>query len=108
MVWVGPLSTGGVAYEKFDSYPFDFGAITGAPGSYDYSEGVIITYNDFNLNRFYQVDQRMIVSYNGLRLFNGLDYTLSQENDTTYNQAKASGNWKKADDLIIDFYKDFS
>ena len=84
LVWVGPITTGGVAYEKFDAYPFDFGSTTGEPGSYDYSEGVILAYNDFNLNRVFQVDQRMIVSYNGQCLFNGLDYTLSQEDGTTY------------------------
>ena len=77
LVWDGPISEGGTDFETFDEFPFSFGSTTGGAGSYDYSEGIILSYNDFNLNQGNQNPARMIVSYNGRRLFNGLDYTIT-------------------------------
>jgi hypothetical protein len=77
LVWDGPISEGGTDFETFDEFPFSFGSTTGGAGSYDYSEGIILSYNDFNLNQGNQNPARMIVSYNGRRLFNGLDYVIT-------------------------------
>ena len=86
MVWVGPVYVGGVDYETFDEYPFDFGSIPFEPGSYDYSEGITLAYNDLDLQRTNQDPTRMIVTLNGYRLFNGLDYTILNEQYTSYIQ----------------------
>ena len=83
-VWVGPLSTGGTNAETYDTYPFDFGTVSGDPGSYDFSEGIIINYNDFNLDRVQQNANRMIVTYNGRRLFNGSGFTVQYDDTTSY------------------------
>ena len=83
-VWVGPITEGGTDFETFDEFPFAFGSTVGAPGSYDYSEGIILSYNDFNLDQGNKNPARMIVSYNGRRLFNGLDYTITNNNFVSF------------------------
>lgn len=86
MVWVGPIYEGGVDFETYDEYPFDFGSIPFAAGSYDYSEGITLAYNDLDIMRVNQNPTRMIVTLNGIRLFNGLDFTILQEEFTSFIQ----------------------
>jgi len=84
IVWVGPIQVGATASEGFDFLPFDSGAVNNESGSFDFSEGIIVSENDFDLRRPEQLAERMIVSLNGRILFPGLDYTIISENDTTY------------------------
>jgi hypothetical protein len=79
LLWQGPITTGVVVNEPFDSTNFDVGVASGNPGSFDYTEGVQISINDFNLGRLITDPTRMWVTKNGRRLFNNVDYTVSGE-----------------------------
>jgi hypothetical protein len=79
LVFQGPVSTGSTIIESFDSTPFDEGAVTDAPGSYDYSVGTSIPNNDFNLNRADVNPSRLWVTLDGYRLFDGEDYVIQGE-----------------------------
>jgi hypothetical protein len=76
IVWVGPITVGATAVEGFDLLPFDNGTVSDESGSFDFSEGITVTQNDFDLRRPSQLAERMIVSLNGRLLFPGLDYTV--------------------------------
>ena len=77
LLWQGPTTTGITVNEPFDSTLFDTGSTTGATGSFDYTQGVQITVNDFELGRVITDPTRMWVTKNGRRLFNNVDYTIS-------------------------------
>jgi hypothetical protein len=76
IVWEGPITVGATAVEGFDLLPFDSGNVSDESGSFDFSEGITATQNDFDLRRPSQLAERMIVSLNGRLLFPGLDYTV--------------------------------
>jgi hypothetical protein len=88
IVWVGPITKGAIASEGFDFLPFDSGSVNNEPGSFDFSEGITVQENDFDLRRPVQESERMIVSLNGRLLFPGLDYTVVSDvesgDPTTY------------------------
>ena len=75
--FVGPVVTGAIDVEAYDSTDFDVGTITGAPGSYDYSAGIIITKNDLDLGTVIIDPDRLWVSLNGRRLFNNQGFTVN-------------------------------
>ena len=75
-VFVGPVVTSLVISEGFDVTDFDAGAITGAPGSFDYSVGVGLNKNEFLLQRENVIASRLWVTLNGTRLFEGQDFTV--------------------------------
>ena len=79
LLWQGPITTGVVVPEPYDSTDFDVGLVTGLPGSYDYSAGQAVTANDFQLNRIIPDPTRMVVTKNGNRLFYGDDYLIVGE-----------------------------
>jgi hypothetical protein len=74
LLWQGPVIEGAVVNEPFDSLPFDDGTVTGDPGSFDYTEGVQVIVNDFQLGRTVLDPTRMWVTKNGDRIFYGDDY----------------------------------
>ena len=74
LLWQGPVVDGVVVNEPFDSLPFDDGTVTGDPGSFDYTEGVQVIVNDFQLGRAILDPTRMWVTRNGTRIFYGDDY----------------------------------
>jgi len=78
LLWQGPVTQGVVANEPFDSTGFDVGDVTGESGSFDYTAGVQISANDFELNRYVSNPTRMWVTKNGRRLFNNVDYSISK------------------------------
>jgi hypothetical protein len=82
-VFVGPESEGVVVSEPFDSVPFDQGTITGDAGSYDYSEGIVITTNDFDIGRLVTNPDRLIVTLDGKFLFEENGFTI--ENGSIVN-----------------------
>ena len=88
IVWVGPVTVGATASEGFDFLPFDSGSINNESGSFDFSEGITVQENDFDLRRSVQLAERMIVTLNGRLLFPGLDYTVISDDEsgeaTTY------------------------
>ena len=79
LLWQGPVTTGVVVPEPYDSTDFDVGLVTGLPGSYDYSAGQAVTTNDFQLSRIVPDPTRMVVTKNGSRIFYGDDYLIVGE-----------------------------
>jgi hypothetical protein len=75
-VFVGPETVGTLVTESYDSTLYDAGAITGDPGSYDYSEGTIIQTNRFDTGRIISNPNRIMVSLDGLYLYEGLNYVV--------------------------------
>jgi hypothetical protein len=76
LVFLGPVFTGLDVSEPYDSTTYDEGAVSGAPGSYDYSAGVLIVANDFYLQRDPVAAGRLWVTLDGYRLFEGADYVV--------------------------------
>lgn len=76
-VFYGPVVTSVVVSEGFDSTDFDVGNITGDPGSFDYQLGVGLNKNEFLLQRENVVAGRLWVTLNGVRLFEGQDFTVN-------------------------------
>ena len=76
LVFVGPIFTGLTVSEPYDSTPYDDGAVAEAPGSYDYSVGILIANNDFWLERTPVSAGRLWVTLDGYRLFEGEDYVV--------------------------------
>jgi len=74
LLWQGPVIEGAVVNEPFDSLPFDDGTVTGDPGSFDYTDGIQVIVNDFQLGRTVLDPTRMWVTKNGDRIFYGDDY----------------------------------
>ena len=79
LLWQGPVTEGVVVNEPFDSTGFDTGSVSNDPGSFDYTEGVQVAVNDFQLGRIVTDPTRMWVTKNGSRIFYGDDYLISGE-----------------------------
>ena len=79
LLWQGPVVEGAVVNEPFDSTGFDTGDVSNDPGSFDYTEGVQVVVNDFQLGRIVTDPTRMWVTKNGKRIFYGDDYLISGE-----------------------------
>jgi len=79
LLWQGPVTEGAVVNEPFDSTVFDAGDVSNDPGSFDYTEGVQVVVNDFQLGRIVTDPTRMWVTKNGSRIFYGDDYLISGE-----------------------------
>ena len=75
-VFVGPETVGTVATESYDSTLYDAGSITGETGSYDFSVGTIIQTNRFDTGRIISNPNRIMVSLDGLYLYEGLNYVV--------------------------------
>ena len=78
-VFQGPITTGITLIEPFDTVNFDVGTITNDPGSYDYTEGMVITVNDLQMGRPVPDPARLWVTVNGKRQFYNQDYTINGE-----------------------------
>ena len=76
-VFAGPETSGTVITQPYDSTVYDEGAAANAPGSYDYSEGILIQNNRFNVGRLITDPERLVVTLNGRYLFNNQGYTVS-------------------------------
>ena len=79
LVFQGPVTTGVTLNEPFDSTDFDIGTESEAPGSFDYTEGDIVTVNDLDLTRIITDPNRLYVTLNGRRLFANDGFTLDGE-----------------------------
>jgi hypothetical protein len=78
-VFVGPITTGITVTEPYDSTDYDIGSVNLAPGSYDFTGGVLITVNDFQLGRPVTDLNRLWVTLNGARLTPEVDFTVVNE-----------------------------
>jgi hypothetical protein len=75
-VFVGPVVTGIIINEPYDSTDYDPAVINDTPGSYDFTSGTAVAQNQFNLERTDIVASRLWVTLDGVRLFEGADYTV--------------------------------
>jgi hypothetical protein len=76
-VYVGPVESGAIVTQGYDQTDFDAADISFEPGSFDYTEGVIVTNNDLWLARPNTDPARLGVTLNGGRLFVGEDFVLN-------------------------------
>jgi hypothetical protein len=76
LLWQGPVSEGAVVTEPYDTTDFDLGDVTNDPGSFDYTQGIQVIVNDFQLGRAVLDPTRMWVTKNGTRIFYGDDYLI--------------------------------
>jgi hypothetical protein len=76
LLWQGPVTSGVVVNEPFDSTGFGSGDVIDNPGSFDYTEGVQVIANDFQLGRIVTDPTRMWVTKNGKRVFYSDDYLI--------------------------------
>jgi hypothetical protein len=79
LVFVGPVTTGLTLVEPYDSTGYSFpdaSPVNDTPGSYDFSLGVAIPDNDFNLGREGLLADRLWVTLDGNRLYAGVDYAV--------------------------------
>lgn len=100
-VFVGPVSTNIVVTEGFDTAGFDDGTVSGDPGSFDYSSGMLLYKNDFLLQRENVTAGRLWVTLNGVRLFEGRDFTI--ENNYLI---LASGAIEPSDIVVVTEFTD--
>ena len=75
-VFVGPVLEGIVINEPYDSTDYDAAVTNDSPGAYDYTVGSQIAVNQFNLQRNDVEASRLWVTLDGLRLFEGADFTV--------------------------------
>jgi len=77
LVFVGPVVTGLTVIEPYDSTGYSFpDAANDTSGSFDFSIGVAIPTNDFNLGREGILANRLWVTLDGNRLYPGVDYAV--------------------------------
>jgi hypothetical protein len=74
LVFQGPEDEGVVITEPYDSTAFDAATINDDPGSFDYSVGITIPNNNLDLQRPGVQANRLWVTLNGRRLFDGKDF----------------------------------
>jgi len=79
LLWQGPVVEGIGANEPFDSTGFDVGDVTGEAGSFDYTAGIQVIVNDFQLGRVITDPTRMWVTKNGKRIYYSDDYLIAGE-----------------------------
>jgi hypothetical protein len=79
LVFQGPSEQGVVITEPYDSTAFDAGTVNDDPGSFDYSEGVTIPNNNLALQRTGVQANRLWVTLNGRRLFDGKDFIVDND-----------------------------
>ena len=96
LVFQGPEDEGVVITEPYDSTAFDSGTVNDDPGSFDYSEGITIPNNNLNLQRLGISANRLWVTLNGRRLFDGKDFIV--DGDTLI---LASGAMSNSDIVVV-------
>jgi adhesin HecA-like repeat protein len=100
-VFVGSVTEGLTLIEGYDTTDFDAGTVSGAAGSFDYSEGIVIAVNNFDLGRTITDSSRLWVTRNGFRLFAGQDFVIEGE-----QLILAAGVISAADTVVITMFTD--
>ena len=75
-VFVGPTTQGILISEGYDTTDFDVGSVTNDPGSFDYSEGSLITTNNFDTGRIITNPSRLVVTLDEKYLFFGRGFSV--------------------------------
>jgi hypothetical protein len=76
-VFAGPTSQGLQIVQPYDSTDFDAGLVSGEAGSFDYSDGTVINTNVFDTGRVIVDSSRLVVTLDGIYLFEGSGYTVN-------------------------------
>ena len=76
-VFAGPTSQGVLIAEGFDDTDYDAATLPDTPGSYDYSVGDVVLTNNFDTGRIITNSSRLVVTVDGLFLFNGTGFTVN-------------------------------
>ena len=76
-VFAGPTSEGVLIAEGYDDTVYDAASVSGTPGSYDYSEGALIETNNFDTGRIITDASRLVVTLDGLFLFEDYGFTVN-------------------------------
>jgi len=77
-VFYGPVYSGISIFEGYDQTDYDLATVSNTPGSFDYAVGINIPSNDFNLLRTVSAN-RLWVTLDGTRLFEGVDFTVENQ-----------------------------
>jgi hypothetical protein len=101
--WVGARPTNGTGTVTAQVYVRDPGtdALDGDPGTFDYSEGFVVSVNNLQLGRVIVDPTRLWVTLNGWRLFYGEDFTISGE-----ELILSSGTLNTLDIVMVTEYTD--
>ena len=104
-VFVGPVTESAIDVQAYDTTDFDspFVGIPTAtePGQFDFSEGITITVNNFDLGRIITDPTRLWVTLNGFRLFPGSNFTINGQ-----QLVLASGLISEADTVAVTMFTD--
>ena len=77
LVFVGPVTTGLTLVEPYDSTGYDYpGVANDTAGTFDFSLGIEIPANNFDLGREGLLADRLWVTLDGNRLYAGVDYSV--------------------------------
>lgn len=77
LVFVGPVTTGLTIVEPYDSTGYDYPSVANdTSGTFDFSLGVSIPDNNFDLGREELLADRLWVTLDGNRLYAGVDYAV--------------------------------
>lgn len=76
-VFVGPTTSGIFVQQGYDMVDYDSALINDTSGSYDWTQGIQIQSNTFDIGRVITNPERMLVTLNGKWLFNGVGFTVS-------------------------------
>jgi len=78
LVFVGPVSTGLTLVEPYDSTGYDYPSVANdTSGTFDFSLGIAIPDNSFDLGRAELLANRLWVTLDGNRLYAGVDYSVN-------------------------------
>jgi hypothetical protein len=94
-VFVGPIISGITINESYDSTDFDSGILNNEPGSFDFTTGDVVANNNFFLDRSDIDPSRLWVTLSGIRLFDGVDYTVSD------NELVLAGGAISSTDILV-------
>lgn len=105
LVFQGPVTTGATVYQAYDSTDYDSPDVGDPteiqPGEFDFTSGITVSANDFNLERENLEAGRLWVTLDGQRLFAGRDYTVDG-----YYLVLASGAIGAAEVLAVTEFTD--
>ena len=77
LVFVGPITSGITINEPYDSTGYDYpGVVNDTTGSFDFTLGISIPNNSFDLGREELIADRLWVTLDGNRLYAGVDYSV--------------------------------
>ena len=77
LVFVGPVTTGLTLVEPYDSTGYDYPSVANnTSGTFDFSLGIAIPDNSFDLGREELIADRLWVTLDGNRLYAGVDYSV--------------------------------